>query len=212
VSGAEPGTVEADQASYVRAVLSGFTGLEQWLAERLDAPAVLERARLEHRGALAAAAVFYARQGLPVFPLTPGAKVPMDGRLTCCGGTHRSGVKDALSNERAAAFWWRNHPFANIGIATGWSVDVIDVDGPRGWRSWLDGRDWPPVIGAVSTPRPGGVHRFVRVTGAGNGQRIAPGVDYRGRGGYVVAPPSWVRTSEYEGRYRWLQPLTMPTR
>lgn len=206
----EPGTVEDLQASYVRAVVHGFDGMAQWLADRLDGGARAERARQDAPGSLAAAARFYARTGLAVFPLAPGAKVPLGG--TCCGGTHASGCRDALANERAAAYWWRQHPYANVGVATGWSVDVIDVDGTPGWRSWLDGEGWPPVIGSVSTPRPGGVHRFIRATGRSNGQRIAPGIDYRGRGGYVVAPPSYVQTSSYRGRYRWLTPLAMPTR
>jgi hypothetical protein len=204
----EPGTVEADQLTYVRALHQGHTGLAQWLAARLDSPLHLERQRLEAPGALGAAAQWYASRGLPVFPLKPGTKVPMNGGSACCGGTHRRGCLDALANPRAAAYWWRQHPDANVGLATGWSVDVIDVDGPRGWRSWLDGLDWPPVIGSVLTPRDGGVHRYLRVTGRGNGQGIAPGVDFRGRGGYVVAPPSVI-----DGRrYRWLEPLAVPTR
>jgi hypothetical protein len=204
----EPGTVEAAQLAYARAVHHGYSDLAAWWAQRLDGPLELERARLAAPGALGAAAQWYARHGLPVFPLTPGAKVPMDGRLTCCGGTHRRGCSDARTDPRAAAYWWAQHPDANVGVATGHVVDVIDVDGPAGWRSWLDGADWPPVLGVVSTPRPGGVHRYVRVTGRGNGQGIAPGVDFRGRGGYVVAPPSVI-----DGRrYSWLAPLQLPAR
>jgi hypothetical protein len=45
----------------------------------------------------------------------------------------------------------------------------------------------------------------VRATGLGNGARIAPGIDYRGRGGYVVAAPSIV-----DGRrYGWVVPLDL---
>jgi hypothetical protein len=202
----QPGTVEADQLAYARAVHQGYTGLAEWLAARLDRPLELEHRRLASPGALGAAAGWYARRGLPVLPLAPGTKVPLGG--TCCAGTHARGSAQALANPAAAAYWWRQHPDANVGLATGWSVDVIDVDGPAGWRSWLDGLDWPPVLGTVSTPRDGGVHRYVRVTGRSNGQRIAPGIDFRGRGGYVVAPPSVI-----DGRrYAWVDPLTMPTR
>jgi Bifunctional DNA primase/polymerase, N-terminal len=202
----EPGTVEADQLAYARAVHHGYDGLAQWLAARLDGPLDVEHARLSAPGALGAAAVWYARSGLPVLPLTPNGKTPLGG--SCCAGTHARGCRDALANERAARYWWAAHPQANVGLATGWSVDVIDVDGPGGWRSWLDGIDWPPVIGTVSTPRPGGVHRYGRVTGYRNGARIGPGIDFRGRGGYVVAPPSCI-----DGRrYAWVQPLTVPTR
>lgn len=207
-----PGSLDDLAATYARAIHRGYDGLAAWAADQLDAAQAAERGRLEHPGALAAAARWYARHGLPVFPLTPGAKVPLPGRLDCCWGSHRRGCTDALSNLQAVEHWWAAHPTANVGLATGHVLDVIDVDGPAGWRGWLDGADWPPVLGTVSTPRPGGVHRYIRATGRGNGQAIAPGVDYRGTGGYVVAPPSWVCTPAYAGRYRWLTPLTLPAR
>ena len=65
--------------------------------------------------------------------------------------------------------------------------------------------DWPAVIGVASTPRAGGVHRFVRAQGLENGAKIAPGIDYRGRGGYVVAAPSVVDGK----RYGWVLPLDL---
>lgn len=206
------GTLEDLATTYARAVHRGQDGLAGWCAWRLDSAQEQERARLADPGALGAAARWYAQHGLPVFPLTPGGKVPLPARMDCCWGSHQRGCRDALTNVQAVEHWWRVHPTANIGLATGHVVDVLDVDGTAGWRSWLDGADWPQVLGAVSTPRPGGVHRFIRRTGRGNGQRIAPGIDYRGAGGYVVAPPSYVSTPEYSGRYWWLQPLQMPTR
>jgi hypothetical protein len=61
------------------------------------------------------------------------------------------------------------------------------------------------VLGISCTPRAGGIHRYVRATGDGNGAKIAPGIDYRGAGGYVVAPPSMVDGK----RYGWAQPLDL---
>jgi hypothetical protein len=212
VTAPAPGSLEDLANTYARSVHRGYWGLEEWAAARLDAAQQAEQARLRSPAALGEAAHWYASHGLPVFPLTPGGKQPLPGRLDCCWGSHRRGCRDALSNVQAVEHWWRQHPTANIGLATGHVVDVIDQDGPASWRAWLDGADWPDVLGVVSTPRPGGVHRFIRRTGKGNGQRIAPGIDYRGAGGYVVAPPSWVRTPEYAGRYWWVRPLQLPRR
>jgi len=205
---APSGTLEDLATTYARSVHRGNPGLAGWCAWRLDSVQEQEHARLTDPGALAAAARWYALQGLPVFPLTPGAKTPLPARLACCWGSHRRGCTDALANVQAVEHWWREHPTSNIGLATGHLVDVIDQDGPGSWRAWLDGADWPAVLGVVSTPRDGGVHRYIWRTGRGNGQKIAPGIDYRGRGGYVVAPPSIV-----DGRlYRWLTPLQLPGR
>jgi hypothetical protein len=205
-----PGSLEQLAGTYMRSVHLGFDGLADWAAARLEAADAADAARRADVGTLARAAAWYASLGLPVLPLAPGSKVPLGG--SCCWGSHARGCTQALSNAEAVAHWWAQHPTANVGLATGHVVDVIDVDGPTGWHQWLAGVDWPDVLGAVCTPRPGGVHRYVRRTGRGNGQKIAPGIDYRGAGGYVVAPPSWVREPGYAGSYWWLQPLRMPAR
>lgn len=143
---------------------------------------------------LASSALWYAEQGLQVFPLQPGSKVPYSGSRGC---------KDATTDPGQVRRWWAERPSANVGLATGHLVDVIDIDGPEGVRSWAAAGDLPPVLGTVSTPRQGGTHLYVRATGAGNRAAMRPGIDYRGLGGYVVAPPSVVG----EVAYRWRRPL-----
>jgi len=193
---------------YAGAVVRGADGLADWWAQRLDAADAERAARLQQPDLLAESAAYLASRGLHVFPLLPGTKRPLPGHWTCCGGSHRRGCLDALDHVGAARAWWREHPTANIGLATGHLVDVIDQDGPDGACWWLRGQDWPAVIGVASTPRAGGVHRFVRAQGLPNGASIAPGIDYRGRGGYVVAAPSIV-----DGRrYGWVIPLDLSRR
>jgi hypothetical protein len=147
---------------------------------------------------LDASACWYARQGLRVFPVQTGGKIPYSGSRGC---------KDATTDEQQIRVWWDAYPDANIGIATGHLVDVIDVDGPQGVKSWATiVEDLPPILGQVSTPRPGGNHLYVTCTGERNGAAILPGIDYRGAGGYVVAPPSVNQL----GRYVWYKPLLVP--
>lgn len=157
------------------------------LVDRLDQP---------RPASLHAAALWYAEQGLKVFPLTPGTKVPFKGS---------NGCKGASSNHDVVDGWWSDSPDANIGLATGHLVDVVDIDGPDGVRSFLQvADDLPHVFGKVLTPRAGGMHLYVAaVPGRGNRAGILPHLDYRGDGGYVVAPPS----VNEQGMYRWLRPL-----
>lgn len=150
---------------------------------------------------LVAAALWYAEHGLPVFPLQPGTKIPMKGSRGC---------KDATTDAAQIRAWWEVNLEANIGLATGHVVDVVDVDGPAGQKSRAElwdstfARIDADAIAKVLTPRAGGMHLYVPATGDGNSAGLAPGVDYRGRGGYVVAPPS--RTEV--GAYRFLGDAT----
>lgn len=149
---------------------------------------------------LVSAALWYATQGLPVFPLRPASKIPH-------GGTR--GVLDASTDEATIRLAWHQHPDSNIGLATGGLVDVIDVDGPAGVKTWatlLGTGSLPPILGTVSTPRPGGNHLYIAARGHGNKAGLWPSVDYRGRGGYVVAPPS---VGLGGARYRWNRPLDL---
>lgn len=197
---------------YLHAVELGDLELVAHYGDQLDGPALAAAAWVDRPEALLLSALDYVRRlRLRVLPLRPGAKIPLgpgrDG--DCCGGTHDRGSLTATGDPALVARWWREHPAANIGIATGHRVDVIDQDGPEGAISWARiGRAdaWPAVLGVALTVRAegGGVHRFVAATGDGNGANIAPGLDYRGAGGYVCAPPSIV-----DGRrYAWAQPLT----
>lgn len=152
--------------------------------------------------ALGNAALWYAQQGLKVFPLSPGTKIPFKGTGGCLDATN--------DPDMVRKWWFEGNPDANIGIATGHLVDVIDIDGPLGQRSRADHWDMLDklnVIGKVSTPRPGGMHLYVPATGKGNKAGLLPGIDYRGAGGYVVAPPS----TNPQGRYLWLAPLAITT-
>lgn len=126
------------------------------------------------------AALHYAGFGWPVFPLRPRTKVPAT----------RNGLKDATTDTDRIRAWWQRHPDANIGLPTGHAFDVIDVDVPHGVPSLqrLLAND-AQAHGRVSTAS-GGIHFYVAPTGGGNLAGILPGIDYRGKGGYVVAPPS----------------------
>jgi Bifunctional DNA primase/polymerase, N-terminal len=102
------------------------------------------------------------------------------------------GLKEATTNRARVLAWWTRHPLANIGLATGHHFDVLDVDGPHGEQAI---RALAAEHGLVSSGplvrTGGGWHYYLAPTGLGNvhPQGLAH-VDWRGRGGYVVAPPS----------------------
>jgi hypothetical protein len=126
----------------------------------------------------------YAARGWPVFPVKPRGKVPLV--------VH--GLHDACTDPGRIDAWWSRWPDANIGVRTGDVFDALDVDGDEGIDELArlvgggDDGELPPGP-AVLTPG-GGVHVYVAPTGTGNRARFAPGLDWRGTGGYVVAPPS----------------------
>jgi hypothetical protein len=200
--------------------------LEAFLAE-VDALDAARDARLNAPEALAQAALWYVSIGVPVFPLRPRSKTPLirsphpDGspqRASCYGecGRDGHGLHDAVTDLVKVRAWWTETPTANIGLPTGIVFDVIDIDGPPGFASLLDLRDegaLPGVLGTVWTPgdpdktkfpNAPGRHLYIAPTGDGNSTAILPGVDYRGLGGYVAAPPSVGKNGR---RYDWMCPL-----
>lgn len=130
---------------------------------------------------LAAAAIEYAERGWWVLPLRPGQKVPAT----------KNGLKDATIVVDVVRRWWKRTPDLNIGLRTGIHFDVLDLDGDTA----LDALDRAAPTGARTIVGPivltgRGVHIYTRPTGRGNAAGIVARVDWRGRRGYVVAPPS----------------------
>jgi hypothetical protein len=103
------------------------------------------------------------------------------------------GVKDATCNRARVLAWWTRHPQANIGLATGHRFDVLDIDGPEGAQAIQELAAAHGLVSSGPLVRTGGGgwHYYLAPTGLGNVQpRDLEQVDWRGRGGYVVAPPS----------------------
>jgi hypothetical protein len=89
--------------------------------------------------------------------------------------------------------WWTQQPQANIGLACGHRFDVLDVDGPAGAQALraFAGQHHLASSGPLVRTGGGGWHYYLAPTGLGNaGPRDLEQVDWRGHGGYVVAPPS----------------------
>jgi Bifunctional DNA primase/polymerase, N-terminal/YspA, cpYpsA-related SLOG family len=172
------------------------------------------------------AALGYAARGIPVVPLHYPTQRTRAGQVvvgcSCrapdCGqiGKHPlaalvpHGVKDASTDSAILAAWWQRFPHANIGLATGVLFDVVDVDGPQGaaaLRAFASSNGLLPRGPLVRTGG-GGWHLYLAPTGLGNPHPCQlQQVDWRGRGGYVVAPPSRHASG---ARYRFLRDLATP--
>jgi hypothetical protein len=146
--------------------------------------------RVDRSPSLALAVRSLAAAGVPVFPCLVEGKRPLT----------RRGFLDASSDPEQVAAWWSRIPDANIGLPTGAAsgVVVVDVDvhGPHDGRAAFQrATDAGLVDGAgllVRTPT-GGTHVYFPAT-PGQEQRswqaATAGVDFRGDGGYIIAPPS----------------------
>lgn len=152
---------------------------------------------------LGLAAIWYAeRRAWRVFPLHS----IRDGRCTCgkteckSPGKHprvARGCSEASSDPDVIRRWWEAWPDANVGIATGQGLAVIDID-PRsgGDDGIVDLRrmygELPETLEVLTGS--GGRHIYLAVDFdadvRNSASALAPGVDVRGEGGYVVAPPS----------------------
>ncbi|MFT4264107.1 MAG: bifunctional DNA primase/polymerase [Nocardioides sp.] len=145
---------------------------------------------------LASAAELLGAAGIPVLPCVPGGKRPLT--------TH--GFHEASADRRVIESWWRRHPEANIGVPTGTAggVDVVDVDIHRSGSGFeaiqqarraglIDGWAW-----MVRTPS-GGLHAYFLRTDdlpQRSWQLPSKHIDFRGDGGYIIVPPSRVRTRD----------------
>jgi hypothetical protein len=149
----------------------------------------------------AQAAARYAAAGVPVFPCVPGEKRPLT----------EHGFHDATTDPRTVQAWWMWSPPANIGIPTGQvsGIDVVDIDRyttdsgfaalGRARRARLT-TGWAAL---VRTPS-GGIHAYYpahdeRRQASWSAPKVR--IDFRGDGGYVLAPPSAVGTPSQSTGY-----------
>lgn len=192
--------------------------------------------------ALLSAALDAAARGWAVFPLRPGDKPPaLHGEASCprtgdCTTTHRKWEQRATTNPHRIHRAWSDRPF-NIGIATGPSgLVVIDLDMPKpnsntgtpsGVTTFnaLCARAGQTVPTTYRTRTASGGHHayFTAPPGIRLGNTagtLAPLVDTRAWGGYVVAAGSTTTTGPYEvtdpapvaALPDWLLELLQPTR
>jgi hypothetical protein len=177
--------INALKSHYLNAINDGDHQLADQLERQLDDTAKEPPRLLD-------AALTYATWGWPVFPCRPHGKAPLISR-----GNGGRGLLDATVNTVDIRNWWGTHPTANIGLPTGHHFDVIDVDpGGIGWWAAAHAAGHiPDVHGRVATPR--GFHTYIQAAGGGNLAGLLQGIDYRGDGGYVIAPPSTVDGKRY---------------
>jgi hypothetical protein len=135
--------------------------------------------------ALLETALSLASRGLHVFPCKPRDKKP----------ALWNGLKGATTDPNIIAGWWRNSDF-NIGLATGECSGIFVID--------IDGMDAEAELTKLISKHGALPHTVESITARGrhvffaypdrairnSAGKIAPGIDVRGDGGYVLAPPS----------------------
>jgi hypothetical protein len=135
-----------------------------------------------------AAALSYSDMGWPTIPLIARGKRPLVRWME---------FQSRKPSDAELQGWFVRWPDLNLGIVTGAvaGLVVLDVDPQHGGAESLAGlesRNGPllPTIEAVTGG--GGRHIYFRHPGGTvhNLVGLAPGIDLRGDGGYVVAPPS----------------------
>ncbi len=150
--------------------------------------------------AMLKAALRYAELGYQVFPCVAGDKRPLT----------EHGFHDSTADMTQIKAWWAKHPDANVAIPTE-GLAVIDVDGPG--NPWPGNGDRAVDLsrGPMSlTPRGGRHHIFRQPTGKAwrnTAGTLAPRVDTRADGGYIVVPPSVVAGKPYS----WAQARELAT-
>lgn len=155
---------------------------------------------------LHAAARDLAAKGIPVFPIRPGTKYP----------AFKRSFYDATTDLKQINAWWERADY-NIGMCpddVGWCV--VDVDTKAGAEGEQTLAELEKIHGQLSdtlitrTPS-GGRHLYfqgsLRASQGKSG--LGPGLDTRGYGSYVLAPPSIVAGVEYTVEHN-VSPAPLP--
>ncbi len=168
-----------------------------------------------HSNALLIAALDYSARGWPVFPVHTARNGKCScGRMDCKNVAKHPrtshGFHDANTDPAVVEGYWTQWPDANIGIRTGMEagIIVIDVDPRHGGEETLVALqekygDLPKV--PYSHTGGGGWHFLFKHPGTPvKSKTVAPGVDIKADGGYIIAAPSLHASGQ---RYRWGEKL-----
>lgn len=130
-------------------------------------------------------ALEYAAHGWPVLPAAPGGKLPLA----------RHGVKDASTDANQIRRWWSRWPNANVAVACGRpGPQVLDIDNMTAAAEYVARFERVPCVATVR-----GRHYWF--AGRVAGTVALDFGELRGRGSYVIAPPS---VHESGREYVWL--------
>ena len=130
------------------------------------------------------AALEYTKKGFPVIPIAADSKKPLVAWKE---------YQKRKPTENEVKSFCKRYPNADIGIVTGktYNLFVIDCDSQEAYESFQALLPDSLILPVVKTPR--GYHLYFsypKNIDLTVGVNIMPGVDYRGDGGYVIAPPS----------------------
>ena len=139
---------------------------------------------------------YHVRQGRCTCPKTNCTSAGKHPRLT----TWKE-YQTARPSEATIRHWWAQWPDANVAIVTGKisGIVVVDVDPRNGGSVSVKDLRLPPTVTCLTGG--GGEHYYFEHPGGWVGDRAAllPGIDLRGDGGLVIAPPS----NHLLELYRW---------
>jgi len=149
-------------------------------------------------------ALFYASEcAVPVFPVHGTVANLCDcGQIECRNpGKHprtQHGLKDATFEIDQVRAWWSQWPTANIGMPTGqhslyWVLDIDLPDGEKSFEKLVASQSVLPDTATSVTGSGGRQLFFLYHTDTpvyNTSSSIAPNLDVRGEGGYVILPPS----------------------
>ncbi len=157
------------------------------------------------------AALAYAARGWYVFP-APAGKKKSHKKAEFSAGANWGKTRDPEQIKRDFAQW----PNANVGLPTGkdsgfWvmEADTAKGHGVDGLASIKELQEkHGPLPKTLMAESPSGSQHYYFNWPAGasiknSSSRIATGIDVRGEGGMVIAPPSM----RSDGQYRWLNDL-----
>lgn len=130
-----------------------------------------------------------------IFPLRPRSKEPLT----------EHGWKDASTDPNQISEWQARWPNSNWGIATGPSnLLVVDLDGFEGQATWARLTKQHEAPTTLTSITGGGGRHVVYLDphrrGRNTTKKLGVGIDTRGQGGYIVAPPSIHPNGQ---AYRW---------